>query len=228
MRVLAFTAIALVLASGDALAQATTNEPVSAALTLEPTTTPDVLKDAEEKTWSFSISALTYFVPDDHEYVQPTVTADRDWLHLEARYNYEALDTGSAWVGYNFSGGEKWAWEITPMVGGVFGDTVGVAPGYKATLSWWKFELYSEGEYLFDADNSDDSFFYNWSELTFSPVDWFRFGMVTQRTRLYHTDRDIQRGVLVGFSYKEMDVTAYLLDPDADQPTFVLAFAVSF
>ena len=54
--------------------------------------------------------------------MQPTFTADRDWLHLEARYNYEALDTGSAWVGYNFSGGETLAWEFTPMIGGVFGD----------------------------------------------------------------------------------------------------------
>ena len=36
------------------------------------------------------------------------------------------------------------------MIGGVFGDTTGVAPGYKGSLSWWKLELYSEGEYVFD------------------------------------------------------------------------------
>ena len=88
--------------------------------------------------------------PTTANYVQPTFTADRGWLHLEARYNYEALDTGSAWVGYNFSGGEKLAWEFTPMIGGVFGDTTGIAPGYKGSLSWWKLELYSEGEYVFD------------------------------------------------------------------------------
>ena len=116
--------------------------PISAA-----TNTPP---DADEKAWSFSASAYTYFVPDDRDYVQPTFTADRGWLHLEARYNYEALDTGSAWVGYNFSGGEKLAWEFTPMLGGVFGDTTGIAPGYKGSLSWWKLELYSEGEYVFD------------------------------------------------------------------------------
>ena len=67
---------------------------------------------ADEEAWSFSASAYTYFVPDDSNYVQPTFTADRGWLHLEARYNYEALDTGSAWIGYNFSGGEKLAWEV--------------------------------------------------------------------------------------------------------------------
>ena len=146
-----------------------------------------VLEEPENERWSFSASAYTYFVPDDRDYVQPTFTADRGWLHLEARYNYEAPDTGSAWVGYNFNGGEKLAWEFTPMLGGVFGETTGIAPGYKGSLSWWKLELYSEGEYVFDTGHSSDSFFYNWSELTLAPVDWFRFGLVTQRTRLIAT-----------------------------------------
>src|ERR1044071_8603769 len=92
---------------------------------------PSALAQEADPAWSFSASAYTYFVPDDHEYIQPTITADRDWLHLEARYNYEAQHTGSAWAGYNFAGGKKLAWEITPMLGGVFGDTNGVAPGYK-------------------------------------------------------------------------------------------------
>ena len=212
MRRLACLAMAIALMDGAVFAQAPTNAPIAAA-----TTTPP---EADDKAWSFSASAYTYVVPDDREYVQPTFTADRGWLHLEARYNYEALDTGSAWVGYNFSGGEKLAWEFTPMIGGVFGDTTGIAPGYKGSLSWWKLELYSEGEYVFDTGNSSDSFFYNWSELTLAPVEWFRFGMVTQRTRLYKTDRDIQRGVLAGFSFKKVSLTGYVLNPDEDKPTF--------
>ena len=114
------------------------------------------------------------------------------------------------------------------MLGGVFGDTTGIAPGYKGSLSWWKLELYSEGEYVFDTGNSSDSFFYNWSELTLAPVDWFRFGLVTQRTRAYKTDRDIQRGVLVGFSYKKMDFTTYVFNLDQDKPTWVFSVGVSF
>lgn len=191
-------------------------------------TAPSALEGTEEAQWSFSVSAYTYIVPDDREYVQPTFTADRDWLHLEVRYNYENLDTGSSWVGYNFSGGKKLAWEFTPMLGGVFGDITGIAPGYKGSLSWWKLELYSEGEYVFDTRDSSGSFFYNWSELTLSPVDWFRFGLVTQRTRLYDTDRDIQRGVLVGFTYKSVNLTTYVLNPDEGRPTVVVAVTVDF
>ena len=220
--------VAAVLASGNVLARAATDAPVATAPTSAATTTPDRPKDADDKAWSFSVSAYTYIVPDGRDYVQPTVTADRDWLHLEARYNYEALDSGSAWVGYNFSGGKKLAWEFTPMLGGVFGDTKGVAPGYKGSLGWWKVELYSEGEYVFDTDDSSESFFYNWSELTLSPVDWFRFGIVTQRTRAYESDRDIQRGVLVGLSLKNVDLSAIVLNPDEDKPVFAFSLGVTF
>jgi len=202
------------------IAQTPTNAPVT-------TTTPTPPED-DDQAWSFAASAYTYFVPDDREYVQPTFTADRGRLHLEARYNYEALDTGSAWAGYNFSGGDTLAWEFTPMIGGVFGDTTGIAPGYKGSLSWRKLELYSEGEALFDSHSVSDSFFYNWSELTLAPAEWFRFGMVTQRTRVYKTDRDIQRGLLTGFSFKRVSVTGYVLNPDDDKPTLVLAVAVTF
>jgi hypothetical protein len=188
---------------------------------------PAAIAQEAEKKWSFSGSLYAYFVPDSREYVQPTLTADRGWLHLEARYNYENLETGSTWVGYNFSGGDKLAWEFTPMLGGVFGNTTGVAPGYKGSLSWWKLELSSEGEYVFDVGESSESYFYNWSELTIAPVDWFRFGLVTQRTRAYQTERDIQRGLLAGFSFKRVDLTTYVFNPD-DKPTWVVAVSFGF
>lgn len=183
---------------------------------------------AEEEEWEFSVSTYAYLIPDDRDFLQPTITADHGLIHLEARYNYENLDTGSFWMGYNFSGGDKLAWEITPMVGCVFQDTDGVAPGYKGSLSWWKLEFYSEGQYLFDSRDSEDSFFYNWSELTLAPVEWFRFGMITQRTRTHGGDRDIQRGVLAGFTYKNVTLTGYVLNPDDTKPTTVFSVGVDF
>ena len=201
---------------------------VARAQEQSPTNAAPAATKEPEKEWSFSASAYAYFVPDSREYVQPTFTADHQWLHLEARYNYENLDTGSTWIGYNLSGGEKLGWEFTPMLGGVFGNTTGIAPGYKGSLSWWKLELYSEGEYVVDTGDASGSFFYNWSELTLAPVDWFRFGLVTQRTRLYESDREIQRGLLAGFSYKALDLTTYVFNPDESRPTVVVAVSVGF
>lgn len=192
------------------------------------TNSPVPIEEPEDEGWSVSASAYQFFVPDDSDYFQPTVTLDHKWLHLEVRYNYEDFNTASIWAGYNFSGRDSLAWEFTPMLGGVFGDTAGIAPGYRGSLSWWLLELYSEGEYVFDSRESSDSFFYNWSELSLKPVDCFRVGMVTQRTKVYETDRDIQRGLLVGFSFKRVDFTTYVLNPDESEPTVVLAVSFSF
>jgi hypothetical protein len=219
VRLLAGLAMAIVLMDNAVFAQTPTSLPAPAV------NTPAV---ADEKAWSFSATASTYFVPDDSNYLQPTLTADRGRLHLEARYNYEALDTGSVWVGCNFSGGKKLTWELTPTVGGVFGDTTGIAPGYKGSLGWSKLELYSEGEWLFDTGSAADSFFYNWSELTLAPVEQFRFGLVTQRTRVYKTERDLQRGLLAGVSFKHLTLTGYAFNPEDEKRTFVLAVGLTF
>ncbi len=214
MRVVALAALAVLLAGGTARAQATAETPGAAP--------------AAEKAWSFYASASTYILPDDPDYVQPAVTADRGWLHLEGRFNYEDRGTGSAWFGYNFSVGETVTLELTPMIGAVFGNTSGVAPGYRGSLAWRMLQLYSETEFVVDTGSSGDSFLYTWSELEVAPVDWCRFGLVVQRTKVYETDFDIQRGFFVGVSLKGLDVTGYVFNPDADRPTVVVTVGVGF
>jgi hypothetical protein len=221
-RVRNFILIILVTTCAESFAQpAPTNSADSNAA-------PTGVEKESDKSWAFSTTVFGYLVPDDTDYAQPTFTADHGHFHTEARYNYEAQKTGSAWIGYNFSGGHALAWELTPMLGGVFGNTTGVAPGYHGSLSWWKLQLYSEGEYVVDTRDSSGSFFYNWSELTLAPLDWFRFGLVTQRTRAYQSDRDIQRGVLAGVTFKRMDFTTYVMNPDESKPIVILAAGFHF
>jgi hypothetical protein len=200
-------AFTVFLASGTAWAQATTGT---------------------EKVWSFYASASTYILPDDPDFVQPAVTADRGWLHLEGRFNYEDRNTGSAWFGYNFSVGETVTLELTPMIGAVFGQTGGIAPGYRGSLSWGMLQFYSETELVVDTGSSGDSFLYTWSEFEVAPADWCRFGLVLQRTKVYETEFDIQRGFFAGVSYKRLDVTAYVFNPDAERPTVVVTVGVGF
>jgi hypothetical protein len=183
---------------------------------------------AEGEAWSFSASVFVYLVPDDRDYLQPTFVATRGRLQLVVRYNYEDFNTGSAWIGWNFNLGDELALELAPMAGLVFGGTNGIAPGYMGSLSWRKLELYSESELVFDTENSFDDFFYNWSELTLAPTAWFRFGGVIQKTKGYESDREIQRGVLAGLSYRRMDVSTYVFNPDDDRPVVVLALGWRF
>jgi len=124
--------------------------------------------------------------------------------------------------------GEKLVVEATPMVGGVFGNTTGVAPGYLFTLSYKKISLYSEGEFVFDTKNSDSNFFYSWNELTYSPTDWLRAGLASQRTRVYQTPLDVQRGFFAGFSSTRLDFTTYVFNVGWTNPTVVLAIGFKF
>ena len=178
--------------------------------------------------WSASATVITYVVPDEGNYVQPTVTLDRKWLHVESRLNYEALNTASLWVGYNLEGGSAVSWELTPKVGGAFGDVAGVAPGYAGSIAWWKLDFYSEGEYLFDLTRSADSFLYNWSELALAPADWLRVGLVTERTRVRATAREVQRGPFVALTFGRFDCAAYLLEAKHVAPTVALSLGWNF
>jgi hypothetical protein len=212
-------AILFLMGAGTASAQGATEPPLAAPAAAEAPAAPE---------WAIGISAYAFSIPGSENYVQPTVTADRGKLHLEARYNYEALDTSSVWIGRNFSAGEELKLDFTAMLGGVWGKTRGYAPGYEFTLSWQKLELYSEAEYVFDSADSSGNFFYTWSELTLAPTDWFQFGLVVQRTKAYQTEFDIQRGLLVRFSGKKASLSGYVFNPDGDKPTYALAVTVDF
>ncbi|HET7440171.1 MAG TPA: hypothetical protein VFJ47_02630 [Terriglobales bacterium] len=189
---------------------------------------PQQTQGADDNAWSFAVAGYGYIIPEDQSYFSPTFRADRKWAHLEARYNYEDRKTGSLWLGYNVSIGEKLVLEATPMVGGVFGNTTGVAPGYLFTLSYKKISLYSEGEFVFDTKHSAGNFFYSWNELTYSPTDWLRGGLASQRTRAYQTPLDVQRGFFAGFSSRKVDFTTYVFNLGWTEPTIVLAIGFKF
>lgn len=178
--------------------------------------------------WSFSAEIAGYLVPDDQSYVSPTFSADHRRLHLEARYNYENQQTGSVWAGWNFSVGDTLVFDATPMLGGVFGNTTGVAPGYEMALTYKKLELSSQGEYVIDTRDRAGSFFYAWNELVYSPVDWFHAGLVAQRTRAYSTELDVQRGFSMGLAYRKVDFTTYVFNLGWTEPTIVLIAGVRF
>jgi hypothetical protein len=184
--------------------------------------------DSPDKEWSFAVSAWGYLVPNDQSYFSPSFTADRKWLHLEARYNYENKETGSLWAGYNFTVGQKVVLAVTPMLGAVFGNTTGIAPGCNVSLTYKRVEVTSQCEYVFDLKDKNGNFFYTWNELTYSPRDWFRVGLAAQRTRAYQTPLDVQRGFLVGLSHKDVDFTTYVLNAGWTTPTVILALGYSF
>lgn len=157
---------------------------------------------------------VLYYRPHEGlDYLYGIVRADTGGLRLEARYNYEDLHTGSAFVGWNLGAGEQLRLELTPMVGGVVGRTDGIAPALEVALTYGKLALWSESEYVLVPSDRDASFFYTWTELSVWPVEWARAGVNLQWTRVNGSRPEPERGFHLGLAYRHFGVAAYVFEP---------------
>ena len=197
--------------------------------------TPALAADEEQsaasgsgRSWDFAITAYPTRVRGGENYTSAIAAADRGALHLEARYNYESIGARSAFIGWNFSGGEEFAWELTPLLGGVWGTTKGFVPGLEASVAWKKLDFYVEAEYVRDSGEKTDSYFYAWSELGFKPVEWLRVGAAAQRTRVYGGERDLQRGPFAQVTWGPVTVGGYWFNPGSKDQVFIGSIGATF
>jgi hypothetical protein len=190
--------------------------------------TQDVRADDQAPIWSGRASTATYVLPDDDNYVQPTVAIDRGALHLEARYNYEDRRSGSGFIGWKLEFGQTVTLQLTPMFGAVVGETDGIIPALELDLVWRKLELYSEGEYVVDIRRLSNRFLYNWSEMSIRATESLRAGLVTQRTRAHGAPLDIQAGLLVGVTLSKVEPVFYFFNPGSNARFFVASIGVEF
>jgi hypothetical protein len=223
-RLLAGAVLALGLAPSLALAQ----QPPATAPPTAPPAAAETVAAPPPHDWAFSVSGNDYIFPGEDDLLMGVATADRGALHLETRYNYEARNTGSVWGGWNWSTGTKVELEITPMLGAVFGDIDGVAPGCKMSLGWKRLDYYLESEVVLDAHHDEDNFIYAWSELGWKPVDWLRVGLVGQRTRVVEDGLDVQRGLLAQAIVGRWTFGADWFNPLGDESFTVIVATVEF
>jgi len=120
------------------------------------------------------------------------------------------------------------SYQLTLMGGVAFGATDGVAPGFRGALFWRDFDFASEGEYLFDSHDSDDNYFYSWSELAWSSGETIRTGVAVQRTKVYQSDRSVQLGLFAGTTRGNVNAAIYLFEPGSDAAALLLLAGVAF
>jgi len=170
---------------------------------------------ADDERPSGGITGYYYAMRDEPDFAVGVATLDYKRWHFEARYNYEAENAGSAFVGYKFKGGDTVTFEITPIVGALFGSARGVVPGVEASVAWGPFDAYIEAEYVDDRRNPGTSYYYAWSELAWTPVEWLRVGLVGQRTNTVDTGREFQRGLFAQATADRFTFGVYFFNPDS-------------
>ena len=186
------------------------------------------LETGADRAWSATVTGFYYAMRDQPDFGVGVASLDRGGLHLEARYNYEARDAASTFVGWKFEGGDAVTFAVTPIVGALFGAARGFVPGVEAGVGWRAFDVYVEAEYVRDLEQSDASYYYAWSELGFRPVEWLRVGLVGQRTHTVNVGRDLERGVFAQFTYARMTLGVYAFNPDSSARYVVASLGVSF
>lgn len=183
---------------------------------------------AETPATSVAATGYYYAMRDEPDFAAGVATLDHASWHLEARYNYEARNAGSAFVGWKFRGGEAITFEVTPIVGALFGAARGVVPGVEASVAWGSFDAYIEAEYVDDRNSADASYYYAWSELAWKPVEWLRVGLVGQRTHTVDTGRDLQRGVFAQATIGKATLGAYAFNPDSGARYVIVSLGARF
>jgi len=177
---------------------------------------------------SLEATAFYYAMRDQSDFASGVIAYNRDTLHLEARYNYEDRDAASAFIGWNFAGGGDLSFEVTPIVGLLFGSARGVVPGLEASVTYGAFDASIEAEYVADLDEHSASYFYTWNELGWSPAQWLRLGLAGQRTRAIQSSRELERGVFAQVSASKLQFGVYVFNPDLASRYVVASFGVSF
>jgi hypothetical protein len=183
---------------------------------------------ADKPSWEFALTAYPTVVRGGENYTSAIAAADHGPLHLEARYNYESIGARSAFVGWNFSGGDAIKWELTPLLGGAWGTTQAVIPGLEASVAWKQLDVYVEAEYVRDTHDRSASYLYAWSELGYRPVEWLRVGIAGQRTRTYGNERDIQRGPFAQATWERVTIGGYWFNPGSSDQVFIGTIGATF
>jgi hypothetical protein len=183
---------------------------------------------SDEPAWSGAITGYYYAMRDEPDFGVGIASLDRGPLHLEVRYNYEARDATSAFAGWKFSGGDTLSYEVTPIIGGLFGAARGVVPGLEASINWRAFDAYIEAEYVYDLNDRSASYYYAWSELAWKPVEWLRLGLVGQRTQVVDTGRDLQRGIFGQFTFGKATLGVYAFNPDSASRYIIVSVGAQF
>jgi hypothetical protein len=183
----------------------------------------------EEKSWDINATAYWNDVRGEFPFASGVITANHGALHLEGRANYEAIHAQSAFVGWTWEWkGDTLKVDATPMVGGVTGAARGPILGLESTFYWGKFDYYIEAEHVNETKEGVSSYNYAWTELGWHATEKLRIGVAGQRTRVYGTPREIQRGPLVQYTWDKLTLSGYWMNPGESSQIVILSAGLAF
>ena len=142
--------------------------------------------------------------------------------YMEARYNYEALNSFSLYYGKTFEKTAPVSYQVSPILGFVAGSLDGGSVGMNLEMDYNKLNFNTQSQYTFSIDKRSNSYVYSWSDLTYQLTDRFAAGVSLQQTKLYQVNGTFESGILVKAAYNAWTFPLYIFRPGTGNRYFVL------
>jgi hypothetical protein len=180
------------------------------------------------KTWEASVEVDNSLITGIYV-VGVSASFDRNWLHTEIGFCEDDKNTFSMKAGYNFSGGGKLQYRVTPLIGFMIGKSYGLLPGVSLELDYGKFSFTGSSSIIvYSSAKRDESYIYGSYELDYSITDFLFAGVSVTRTKIYQTKRDLDPGLGAGLSLAGFTLSGYVYDLFLGEPFYAVALSYSF
>ena len=151
----------------------------------------------------------------------------KNW-YAEARYNYEAMETFSLYLGRAFTGGNNLNYTFVPMLGGSMGKFKGVSTGLNIDMEYNKFFFSSQAQYSMPTNQYGQNYWYSWSEVGYQSMKWLYAGLSVQHTHDRLTGDEVQPGMMIGFTFNRFTIPVYTFDPFTNGRNFIVGFNMAW
>ena len=180
------------------------------------------------KTWEATVGVDNSLITGIY-LVGVSASFDRKWLHTEIGFCEDDVNTFSAKVGYNFSGGGKLQFRVTPLIGFMVGKSYGLLPGASLELDYGKFTFTgSSSIIIYSSAKRDESYIYGSYELDYAITDFLYVGIAAARTKLYQTKRSLDPGFGTGLTLGDFTLSGYVYDLFLGTPFYTASLSYSF
>lgn len=148
------------------------------------------------------------------------------WLYhnnsyVEMRFNYEDPYAVSLFYGKSIAFGKDDAFEFIPMLGGMAGNSFGVIPSFNLNASG-KFNFASQNEYVFNLNDADANFFYDWTTLSTPIFHSLSAGLGFEALKTAVDPIDLKEGVSLSLAVGKFTTELYCFNFWETPPFFLL------
>jgi hypothetical protein len=158
----------------------------------------------------FDVVPIVYFQNPKHWY-------------FEGRYNFEATDCMSAYIGKIYEKKSAISYSIIPVVGLVMGSIKGGSVGVNLQADFKKVTFTSQGQYTFSVKDKHQNFTYSWSELAYNITPFFAAGISVQQTGEFDTKNKFDKGPFLQFSFSRWTLPFYVFDKGENGRQYVIS-----